>query len=205
MKKKLSGFAAGFLTCALIVSMAGTALAAYTRTATLDFVGIKLVLDGKEIAVTDSTGASIEPFGINGTTYLPLGNIAKLLGVSVSWDQATKTITMTTPGYQAPATTPSTEPTLGEKNALEKAKSYLKYSAFSYAGLIEQLEYEGFSTAEATYGADYCGANWNEQAAKKAESYLKYSSFSRQGLIDQLEHEGFTHEQAVYGVTQVGY
>lgn len=205
MKKKLPGFVAGFLSCALIVSMMGTALAVYTKTATLDFVGMKLILDGKEITVTDTTGVKTEPFAINGTTYLPLANIAKLLGVSVSWDQATKTITMTTPGYQAPSTAPSTEPTMGEKNALDKAKSYLNIMAFSYSGLIEQLEYEGFSTAEATYGADYCGANWNEQAAKKAASYLDIMSFSRQGLIEQLEYEGFTHEQAVYGVTQVGY
>lgn len=95
--------------------------------------------------------------------------------------------------------------TLGQKNALAKAKSYLNYTAFSYQGLIEQLEYEGFTSDEATYGVDNCQANWNEQAAKKAESYLNYTSFSRQGLIEQLEYEGFTHEQAIYGVEAIGY
>lgn len=97
------------------------------------------------------------------------------------------------------------EPTLGERNALSKAKSYLDYSAFSYKGLIEQLEYEGFSKEESTYGADNCGADWNEQAAKKAKSYMDHSSFSKSGLIDQLEYEGFTNEQAQYGVKAVGY
>lgn len=96
-------------------------------------------------------------------------------------------------------------PTLGEQNALEQAFSYLAYSAFSYDGLIHQLEYEGYTTEEATYAADHCGADWNEQAALQAASYLKYSSFSRQGLIDQLIYEGFTQEQAEYGVSQVGY
>ncbi len=76
---------------------------------------------------------------------------------------------------------------------------------FSYTGLIEQLEYEGFTNDQATYGVDNSGANWNEQAAKSAKSYLEYSSFSREGLIEQLEYEGFTHEQAVYGVQQNGY
>ncbi|MGN1155310.1 MAG: Ltp family lipoprotein [Agathobacter sp.] len=95
--------------------------------------------------------------------------------------------------------------TIGQKNALSTAKSYLAYSSFSYTGLIDQLEYEGYSTEEATYGADNCGADWNEQAAKTAESYMKYSSFSRQGLIDQLLYEGFTQEQAEYGVASVGY
>lgn len=96
-------------------------------------------------------------------------------------------------------------PTMGETNALKKAKSYLSHSSFSYERLISQLEYEKFTHEEAVYGADNCGADWNEQAKKKAASYLSHSSFSRERLIEQLEYEGFTHEQAVYGVEQNGY
>lgn len=95
--------------------------------------------------------------------------------------------------------------TMGQKNAVSKAKQYLEFSAFSYKGLIEQLEYEKFSHEESVYGADNCGADWNEQAAKKAKQYLDTSSFSRNGLIEQLEYEGFTNEQAIYGVEQNGY
>lgn len=95
--------------------------------------------------------------------------------------------------------------TMGQKNALRSAQSYLRYSAFSYTGLISQLEYEDYSTEDATFAADNCGADWAEQAAKCAKSYLDYSSFSRDGLIEQLEYEGFTHDQAVYGVEQNGY
>ena len=98
--------------------------------------------------------------------------------------------------------TSSTSMTSSQRNALTKAESYLKHSAFSYSGLIEQLEYEGYSTEDATYAVDHCGADWKEQAVKKAKSYLKHSSFSESGLIDQLEYEGFTHEQAVYGAEQ---
>lgn len=97
------------------------------------------------------------------------------------------------------------KPTMGQKNALKKAKSYLSHSAFSYSGLVKQLEFEKYTHEEAVYAVDNCGADWNEQAAKKAKSYLSHSSFSRDGLIDQLEYEGFTHEQAVYGVEQNGY
>lgn len=89
--------------------------------------------------------------------------------------------------------------TSGEKNALAKALQYLDYTAFSYSGLIEQLEYEGFSNSEAKYGADNCGADWNEQAYLKARKYLDYSAFSKSGLIDQLLFEGFTQSQAEYG------
>lgn len=88
---------------------------------------------------------------------------------------------------------------------MEKAKSYLSISAFSYKGLIEQLEYVKFSHEEAVYAADHCGADWMEQAVKKAASYLQVSSFSRDGLIEQLEYVGFTHDQAVYGAEQNGF
>jgi hypothetical protein len=95
--------------------------------------------------------------------------------------------------------------TLGERNALAKAKQYLSMTAFSRQGLIKQLEYEKYSQQEAIYAVDNCGANWTEQAALKAEQYMSMTAFSRQGLIDQLEYEGFTTEQALYGVKSVGY
>ena len=87
----------------------------------------------------------------------------------------------------------------------KKANSYLSHSAFSYKRLLEQLEYEKFTTPQATYAVTNCGANWYEQAAKKAASYMSHSSFSRDRLISQLEYEGFTTDQAEYGVTQIGY
>ena len=96
------------------------------------------------------------------------------------------------------------EPTLSQQNALDTAASYLNYSAFSHDGLVKQLEYEKYSHEDAVYAADYCGADWKEQAAKSAKQYLDYSSFSRDGLIDQLLYEGFTRDQAVYGVNQAG-
>ncbi|MDQ5949134.1 MAG: hypothetical protein QG589_260 [Patescibacteria group bacterium] len=102
------------------------------------------------------------------------------------------------------ATEPVSSETTSQRNAVKKAKSYLSYSAFSHDGLVTQLEFEQFSHADAVYGADHSGANWNEQAAKKAKSYMEYSSFSRGGLIDQLIHEKFTREQAEYGVNAVG-
>ncbi|MBR3874307.1 MAG: Ltp family lipoprotein [Clostridia bacterium] len=101
--------------------------------------------------------------------------------------------------------TPPAAATAGQRNALRRAKDYLEIFAFSYDGLVDQLEYEQFTPAEARYGADWCGANWYRQAVRSAESYLELHGFSRQGLIDQLEFEGFTHDQAVYAVRRNGY
>ena len=112
---------------------------------------------------------------------------------------------------QAPAPTktedkpaPTSSETVSQKNAVAKAKSYLDYSAFSHDGLVEQLEYGQFSHADAVYGADNSGADWNEQAAKKAKSYMEYSAFSRGSLIEQLKYGKFTQAQAEYGANAVG-
>jgi len=113
----------------------------------------------------------------------------------------TKTIPAPTP---TPTPTPVPSQTVSQKNAVAKAKSYLGFSAFSHDGLVAQLEYEQFSHADAVYGADNSGANWNEQAAKKAKQYMEYSAFSRGSLIDQLKYSEFTQEQAEYGANAVG-
>ncbi|WKY44431.1 Ltp family lipoprotein [Eubacteriaceae bacterium ES2] len=114
-------------------------------------------------------------------------------------------------GSDAPGTTENcfidknaSQPTTGQLNALDKANTYLGISAFSYTGLISQLEYSGFTNDEATYAADNCGANWSEQALKKAKAYLDISAFSYTGLVAQLEYDGFTNVQAGYGADNCG-
>lgn len=104
----------------------------------------------------------------------------------------------------------TTEPTIdkpnftpGQDNAIAKAKNYLGFAAFSKDGLIKQLEYDQFSTPDATFAVEQIeaegGVDWNAQAVKKAENYLGFSSFSLSGLVDQLKYDGFTPEQAEYG------
>ncbi len=44
---------------------------------------------------------------------------------------------------------------VSQQNAVRAAEDYLEISAFSRQGLIEQLEYGGFSTADATFAVDY--------------------------------------------------
>ena len=93
---------------------------------------------------------------------------------------------------------------IGDSEALKKALSYLGFMAFSKTGLIEQLEYEGFSHSEALAAVESCGADWNEQALLKAKSYLDVTSFSYDGLVSQLEFEGFTSTEAKYGADNCG-
>lgn len=63
----------------------------------------------------------------------------------------------TPPPVPTPIPEPTPKVTAGQSNALRTAKSYLNYTAFSYEGLIDQLEYEGFTHEQAVYGVDGTG------------------------------------------------
>lgn len=104
----------------------------------------------------------------------------------------------------APAA-PERDLTQGQENALDQAESYLGFSSFSRPGLIKQLEFEGYSTEDATFAVDDLGVDWMEQAAKKAKEYMDTQSFSASGLQAQLEFEGFTPEEVAHGVAAAGY
>lgn len=94
--------------------------------------------------------------------------------------------------------------TTSQGQSVSKAEEYLDYQAFSRKGLIEQLEFEGFSKADATFAVDHITVDWKDQADKKAANYLENQSFSGKGLREQLEFEGFTGSQAAHGVKSVG-
>ncbi len=148
--------------------------------------------DGSQI--TMDTAAVI----VNSRTYSPVRYLAEFFGYTVGWDGKTKTVIISSKANTGK------NPTTGEKNAVSKAKSYLNLMPFSRAGLIKQLEYEKFTSAEAVYGADNCGADWKAQAVRKAGDYLDLMAFSRSGLVKQLEFDGFTNAEAVYGVDAIG-
>ena len=93
---------------------------------------------------------------------------------------------------------------LAQSNAVKAAENYLSFTAFSKSGLIKQLEFEGYSNADASYAVGQISVDWNEQAFKSGENYLSFTSFSRSGLIDQLKFEGYSNEQATYAVDKIG-
>ncbi len=68
-----------------------------TVTKELNYADIKIQLDGQELIPMDTNGNYVEPFIIDGTTYLPVRGIASALRLDVGWDGATKTVFLTTP------------------------------------------------------------------------------------------------------------
>ena len=161
------------------------------------------VINTKQKVKWASSNSSVVSITSGGKIYGKSVGYATITG-KLSTMEFSTTVNVTRPYVQPTPTPKPSGETTGQRNALARAKSYLRSSSFSYESLIHQLEYEGFSNADATYAVRNCGANWNEQALKKAKSYLRSSSFSYSGLIRQLEYEKFTSEQAKYGVDNCG-
>lgn len=69
-----------------------------SRTAELWYNNIKIMINGKEVIPTDANGNAVEPFTIDGTTYLPVRGVASALGMNVGWDGTTNTVTLDNPG-----------------------------------------------------------------------------------------------------------
>lgn len=135
---------------------------------------------------------------------------------STTTEEPTTTTTEAPTTTTAPPPPPTTAPpppttldpfageTVSQRNARQKAAEYLDFTSFSRSGLIEQLEFEGFTAGDGAYGVDALNVDWNEQAAKKAAEYLDFTSFSRNGLVEQLVFEGFTQAQAEHGASTTG-
>ena len=91
MKERFKGLLIGIILGILIAS--GSALAITgTIQKNLEYNNIKITLNNRQINTTDANGNYVEPFIIDGTTYLPVRAIATALGLNVSWDGATNTV-----------------------------------------------------------------------------------------------------------------
>lgn len=66
-----------------------------TKTLTASYPGISIYLNSALITPKDANGTVVAPFIVNGTTYLPVRAIANALGLTVDWNGATYTISLT--------------------------------------------------------------------------------------------------------------
>ncbi len=103
MKKRLQGLVAGVLIGVILTS--GAVFAKQTsKTAELFYNNIKIKLNGQEVRPKDANGNYVEPFIIDGTTYLPVRAVANALGINVNWDSSTNSVLLSNQGSQSVAT-----------------------------------------------------------------------------------------------------
>lgn len=91
-------------------------------------------------------------------------------------------------------------------NALSEALVEVSGYPYSYKELLECLKEDyGYAEEDATYAADNCGVDWDEQALLQAEDYMDYMDFSYTEMVEWLQtYDGFTEKEAIYAADNCG-
>ncbi len=91
MKKRLQGLVAGILIGAVIAG-SGVFAKQLSEWAEVFYNNIKIYIDGAEIVSKDANGNLVEPFIMNGTTYLPVRAVSEAFGKDVEWDGVNQSV-----------------------------------------------------------------------------------------------------------------
>jgi len=91
MKERIQGAIIGI---ALTIALIGTISFASQRSDYVErfFRDIKITINGSVLEPKDANGSDVEPFIIDGTTYLPLRAISEALDLKVNWNEETNTV-----------------------------------------------------------------------------------------------------------------
>ncbi len=153
MKKRLQGMIAGVLIGAILTS--GVVFAKQiTATAELLYNNIKITINGQELLPKDANGNYVEPFTINGTTYLPVRAVASALGMDVDWDGNTSTVILSN-ALTAPFTLAAGQYVVGEDIAPGKYNCRAVSGSGNFMGDVESLGFMGLNEILAEEGHDY--------------------------------------------------
>ncbi|MBR2021897.1 MAG: hypothetical protein IJ939_05615 [Clostridia bacterium] len=93
MKNKLSGFIAGIMVTILVLSASFAVFGDnLSKKVEIVYRNIKICIDGTFFEPKDAGGNPVEPFILDGTTYLPVRAVANAIGKDVAWDSSTSTV-----------------------------------------------------------------------------------------------------------------
>lgn len=146
--KRLKDIMAGAgITCMAMACIVSAGALTGTKQVQVSYQNIKLVVNGQTVTPTDSKGNVVEPFTIDGTTYLPVRAVGNALGLQVGWDGATQTVTLnaqTPDGSPLPPVIP-TQPAqeyIGEKKAKSVALADAGLAASGVTFFQVKLDWE---------------------------------------------------------------
>ena len=186
MKKNWKTWIAGGAALTLLVGVLSlpTLAASGSRIAQLDYANMKVTLNGQAVDLRDAYGNEVEPFTINGTTYLPVASIGKALGLNVSWDNSTKTVILSTAsGGQ------STGTNSGATNTNTNTGSYIGEAKAKEIA----LNHAGVKAADAIFVK--AGLDWDDGRTEyEVEFYAgnteyDYSIDATTGAIRSYDHD----------------
>ncbi len=92
MKEKTKGIIIGALATIAITSVVSVAADEIYKNVAIAYNNIKICIDGTYLEPKDANGNPVEPFTMDGTTYLPVRAVAGAFGKDVDWDGNTNTV-----------------------------------------------------------------------------------------------------------------
>ena len=123
------------VSCMVVPALAYTG----TRNEALTYRDIKVELEGTRLTLRDGDGTVVEPFIIDGTTYLPVRAVAEALGLDVTWNGQTGVVALTTGSGTATGGSTSTGDYIGEEKAKTIALNHAGVSASNATFIRVQL------------------------------------------------------------------
>ena len=153
MKKGLQGLIAGVLIGAMLTS-GGVFAKQISTKAELFYNNIKISLNSKEVLPKDADGNYVEPFIINGTTYLPVRAVANALGINVDWDGSTNTVILSN-ALSAPFTLAAGQYIVGEDIVPGKYDCRAVSGSGNFMGDVKSLGFMGLNEILAEEGHEF--------------------------------------------------
>ncbi len=151
-----------------------------TKNVEITYRDIKVVLDGVQLELVNANGEKVEPFIMNGTTYLPLRVVSEALELDVAWDAATSTVGLTQPddtpdhaeGYwmQSKETTVRTY----TDGSTDTEVSEFDYDANGYVTLESYRSGSYWYKHSYTYHSDYSTKSYSYTDSNGSESSYSY-------------------------------
>lgn len=166
-----------------------------TVTAEIYYRDVKIYLDGTELVPTDVNGKYAEPFLMGGSTYLPLRAVASALGLYVSWDEATDTITLSD---RAPCIVRETLTTLSQSGAPTECTEKI-YTYAPGMTIVESFT-DGQPEFTETLGYDQAGRLVSSVITDPHAAVLctETLSYDQAGALLSLVHDGTDGEYRKY-------
>lgn len=87
-------------TLALVAGIGSVSAGGFTKMIKATYSNIKVTVGDKNLNLVDEKGNKVEPFIVDGRTYLPVRAISEALGKTVEWDNKTNTIYIDKPQAQ---------------------------------------------------------------------------------------------------------
>lgn len=104
MKERIKGIVIGLI-IGVVITVSTVLASTGAVQKTLEYNDVKITLNGNTVTPKDANGNVVEPFIIDGTTYLPVRAVSNALGLYVEWDGNTKTVMLSDSPFPEDATT----------------------------------------------------------------------------------------------------